>query len=77
MKLKDLIDFGVNPDKVQLTDLPLLIDERGLRMLVPQTFHLDIVDEINDSDGIYLYEYQDPPCPPNTEQTYQIMYCFK
>jgi hypothetical protein len=77
MKLKDLINFGVNPDKVQVIDLPLHIDDRGLRLLIPQTFRLDIVDEINDSDGIYLYEHQDPPSQPNTDLTYQIMYCLK
>lgn len=77
MKLKDLIDFGVNPDKVQVTDLPMVIDDRGFRILLTQTFELEFVDEINDSDGIYINECDDPPKLPDKEQVYLIRYCSK
>jgi hypothetical protein len=61
MKLKDLIDLGVNPDKVEEIWRISALNGKRLCVLQSVIFHPDLVSKINNSNGIYFKEYDPPP----------------
>lgn len=82
MNLKDLIAFGVNPDKVEQIEMGATIDMNGnLCILQTAVFNSNLVFKINNSNGIYFKECDDSPIITDQRLVYLkrqiIRYCFK